>query len=243
MFSNAASFTRSWHEITEEKKKSFCALIWHISHITSYLFFLISESAAREDWELKTLLSGSNLSPMKEGYKPQKNGCLTNGCLGYRASIPAISPMESCVLPVHKTLWKTRWSKTYALGTIIRLHKLFTSAGDQILVCNDGRQQRPLYSKSQPKRELATVTRLQDLLQPFVFLSVSLMGDFHYSIKVGTVCNSGIISPLNCNPMSVKMALNMSQHFIMFLPVFIPHISVKVTVFKSKSASSFLKRC
>lgn len=130
--------------------------------------------------------------------------------------------MESCVLPVHKIWWKIRGNKTSALGAIIQLHERFTSAGDQIWVCDDGRQQRPLYHKSQAKRELATVTRLRDPLQPFVFLYGSLMGDFDFSIKVGTVGNSGIISPLSYSPMSVKMALNISQDFIMFLPVFIP---------------------
>lgn len=74
-----------------------------------------------------------------------------------------------------------------------------------------------------------TVTRLRDPLQPFVFLPVSLIGDFDFSIEGATVGNSGIISPLNCNPMSVKMALNISQHFIIFLPVFI-FFSIKVTV-------------
>lgn len=130
--------------------------------------------------------------------------------------------MESCVLPVHKIWWKIRGNKTSALGAIIQLHERFTSAGDQIWVCDDGRQQRPLYHKSRAKRELATVTRLRDPLQPFVFLPAPLMGDFDFPIKVGTVGNSGIISPLSYSPMSVKMALNISQDFIMFLPVFIP---------------------
>lgn len=39
--------------------------------------------------------------------------------------------------------------------------------------------------------------------------------------STGAVGNSGIISPLNCNPMSVWMAFNIPKQFITFLSVFI----------------------
>lgn len=143
-------------------------------------------------------------------------------------------------LPVHKFWWKIKGNKTSALGAIIQLHECLTSASDYIWVRYDGRQQCPCHRKSQPKRQRATVTRLRGPLQPFVFLPLSLIGDFDFSIKVATVGNCGIMSPLNCNPMSVKMTLNISQHFIIFLPVFTPPF--KVTMIKSFGASSFLRR-
>ncbi len=39
--------------------------------------------------------------------------------------------------------------------------------------------------------------------------------------STGAVGNSGIISPLNCNPMSARMALNIPKQFITFMSVFI----------------------
>lgn len=69
------------------------------------------------------------------------------------------------------------------------------------------------------------ITRLQYLLQSFVFFAASFLGDFQFSIDVGTLGNFGIMSPLNYNPMSVEMALNIPTQFIIFLSVFIlfPH--------------------
>lgn len=82
---------------------------------------------------------------------------------------------------------------------------------------------------------------MQYHLKPFVFFyviyGVTLSPRYRSTVAMG---NFGIISPLNCNPMSVRTALNIPKHFITFLSIFIlfPTLSpaIKVTVFGSFGA-------
>lgn len=155
---------------------------------------------------------------MEWGSRPQgKNGWVATSCLGKKKKAD-----KHCTACVRVHNWPE--SKVFTSRAIIRLHS--TSALPVIKLKSGLMASNTISTILNHTKQGVGDFSSQPAISPHTICFLLLMSFMGWlwilnRRSTGAVGNSGIISPLNCNPMSVWMAFNIPKQFITFLSVFI----------------------